>query len=79
MKKRIIVYVLSGILVFLIAATVLFDFNKEDSKDKNLEKITLAEVTHSIFYAPQYVAIEKGFFKDYGIDIELILTAGGER
>lgn len=79
MKKRIIVYVLSGILVFLIAATVLFDFNKSNSKDKDLKKVTLAEVTHSIFYAPQYVAIEKGFFEDYGIDIELILTAGEDK
>lgn len=36
-------------------------------------------MTHSIFYAPQYVAIEKGYFKEVGIDIELILTSGADK
>ncbi len=79
MKKKIIIFVIGGILIFLIAALVLFDLNKGDSKDNKLTKITLAEVTHSIFYAPQYVAIEKGYFKDVGIDVELILTSGADK
>ena len=37
--------------------------------------IRVNEVTHSIFYAPFYVAIEKGYFKDEGYEIEL--TNGG--
>ena len=41
--------------------------------------MTLAEVAHTIFYAPQYVAIEKGYFKEVGIDIDLILTAGADK
>ena len=41
--------------------------------------INLAEVTRSLFYAPQYVAIEKGFFKDEGLDIQLQTTWGGDK
>jgi NitT/TauT family transport system substrate-binding protein len=50
-----------------------------DSKKSDLVKVRLAEVTHSIFYAPQYVAIEKGYFEEEGIDIELILTPGADK
>lgn len=77
MKKKIFIYVLCGILIFLLASLVLFDFNKQE-KSKNT-KVTLAEVAHTIFYAPQYVAIEKGYFEKYGIDIDLILTSGADK
>lgn len=76
--KKIIIYLVSGIIILFLAFLVLFDFNKND-KEKNLEKVTLAEVAHTIFYAPQYVAIEKGYFKEYGIDLDLILTAGADK
>lgn len=79
MKKKTIICIVAGVLIFLLAALVLFDLNKENSKDKKLTKVTLAEVTHSIFYAPQYVAIEKGYFEEVGIDIELILTSGADK
>ncbi|QUH31924.1 ABC transporter substrate-binding protein [Vallitalea guaymasensis] len=44
----------------------------------NLTTVRLNEVVHSIFYAPQYVAIEKGFFEDEGLDIELTTGWGNE-
>lgn len=44
-----------------------------------LDKVKLAEVTHSIFYAPQYVAIEEGFFKEEGIEIELLGAQGADK
>ncbi|PLR79436.1 hypothetical protein CU633_00220 [Bacillus sp. V3-13] len=43
------------------------------------EKVRIAEVTRSIFYAPQYVAIEKGFFEEEGLDVELKTTWGGDK
>ncbi len=43
------------------------------------EKVRVAEVTRSIFYAPQYVAIEKGFFEEEGLDIELTTVFGGDK
>lgn len=79
MKRKIVIFILGGILIFIIAALVLFDLNKGDSKEEKRQKITLAEVTHSIFYAPQYVAIEQGYFEEVGIDVELILTSGADK
>lgn len=46
---------------------------------KQTVKVRLNEVTHSVFYAPQYLAIEKGFFKDEGIDIELTNGGGADK
>ncbi|WP_082346836.1 ABC transporter substrate-binding protein [Rossellomorea marisflavi] len=44
-----------------------------------LEKVRVAEVTRSIFYAPEYVAIEKGFFEDEELNVELKTTWGGDK
>lgn len=42
-------------------------------------KLVLNEVAHSIFYAPMYVAIEEGYFKDAGIDLELVTGFGADK
>ena len=59
----------------LLAAAVLTGCN---TKPKT-SKIRLWEVTHSIFYAPQYVAMYKGYFEDEGIEIELMNGAGADK
>lgn len=46
---------------------------------KAADKITLCEVTHSIFYAPQYAAINLGYFKEEGIDIDLSCAEGTDK
>ena len=79
MKKNILYYCLFFILVFLMVGSLFLDFNHSKKNDYKRTKVTLAEVAHTIFYAPQYVAIEKGYFKEVGIDIELILTAGADK
>ena len=47
--------------------------------DDALTPVTLNEVAHSIFYAPQYAAIELGYFKDQGIDLSLVNGAGADK
>ena len=54
----------------------VFAAKKEEPK---LTKVTLNEVAHSIFYAPQYVAIEEGYFKDEGLDMTLITGFGADK
>ena len=49
---------------------------KEETK---LTKVTLNEVAHSIFYAPQYVAIEEGYFKEEGLDLTLVTGFGADK
>lgn len=49
------------------------------SNQTELTKVKLSEVTHSIFYAPQYVALTQGFFKEEGLEIELTNGAGADK
>lgn len=54
--------------------------NSDDKADKApVKKIKLGEVTRSVFYAPEYVALEKGFFKEEGLDVDLQTTWGGDK
>ena len=49
------------------------------SCSKNDDVLTVAEVTHSVFYAPQYVALSEGFFKEEGLKVEFITTPGADK
>ena len=72
MKK--IYYILIG-LIIITMFVLIFTFSKE-SNTKDMTTIKVAEVTHSAFYTPFYVAIKNNYFKDNNIDIDLILTSG---
>lgn len=76
MKNKIII--VSSFLLIIFVSLILL-FNIEEKKDDDLDVIRLAEVTHSIFYAPLYTAIENGYFEENGIDLELILTSGADK
>ena len=73
MKKIIIGIIIIFLILDLISLMTI------KNKDNNSKKIRVAEVAHSIFYAPQYVAIKKGYFKEEGLDIELLLTPGADK
>ena len=49
------------------------------NKEENLTPVTLNEVAHSIFYAPMYVAIEKGYFEEEGINLNLVTGFGADK
>ncbi|WP_174734924.1 ABC transporter substrate-binding protein [Mesobacillus harenae] len=46
---------------------------------QKVDTIRVAEVTRSIFYAPQYIALEKGFFEEEGLKVDLTTTWGGDK
>ncbi len=73
MKKNLFVYIL---IILLLGLTAIFIFRPKNND--NLKKIKVAEVAHSVFYTPQYVAHALGYFKDEGLDVEIILTAGAD-
>lgn len=77
--KKIIYSIICIVIIIFIALLFILDLNKGNDKKKDLEKIRIAEVAHTVFYAPQYVAISQGFFEDVGLDIELILTPGADK
>lgn len=73
MKK--IVYTLIAVFIIIILGILcLFD-----KKDNNMKKVKVAEVAHSIFYAPQYVAKQLGYFEEEGINVEFLLTPGADK
>lgn len=76
MKKRTLIYVITILVIILLAIIMQVITNKKETKEnEELTKVKVSEVTRSVFYAPQYVAINNGYFKKYGIDIDL--TTGG--
>ena len=74
MKRYLSIIV--GLCLIGMIAFVCFTGKKEEN---DLRKIRVAEVTHSPFYTPFYVAIENGYFKEEGLDIELVLTPGADK
>lgn len=75
--KKIYFIPIIGIL-FIIAIFSLNTILKNKENNNDLNKIKVAEVTHSIFYTPFYVAIENGYFEKENINIELILVSGSD-
>ena len=69
---------ITALLVIVLMLGALFTGCSKD-KAPELTKVTLSEVTHSVFYAPQYVAIAQGFFEEEGIIIELISGEGADK
>ncbi len=66
-------------LAVLLAVTALPVSVLAEEKKEELTEVTLNEVAHSIFYAPQYVAIEEGYFQEEGLDLTLVTGFGADK
>ena len=75
MKKILVIII---IVAVIIAGAVIYSMNNK-TNDNELKKISVNEVARSVFYAPQYVAINKGFFKEEGLEIELTTGQGADK
>lgn len=75
--KKLIVSLIAILVIIFITIGIFMGKGKNNSKD-DLTKITVAEVAHSIFYTPMYVADSLGYFEEEGIDADIILTSGAD-
>lgn len=70
MKKRVVaLFIVSLMIVSLVGC----------KKDTKYTEVNLTEVAHSIFYAPQYVAIELGYFEEEGLKVNLTNGLGADK
>ena len=74
--KKIIISCL--ILLILIIGIIFGIQNRKEKENNNLTHIVLTEVTHSVFYAPQYLAHSLGYFEEVGLDVEITLSSGAD-
>ncbi len=74
--KKIIFSVIA--LILIIAITILSIYQTQ-KKDSGLTKVKVAEVTHSMFYTPQYLAHKLGYFEEEGLDVEIITVPGADK
>lgn len=71
--KKFLSLLISAAMIFALCAC------SGGNTEKQLEKLTVSEVAHSVFYAPQYAAISQGFFAEEGLEIELINGQGADK
>lgn len=76
MRKRLLLTIAVIVLIIVIGIIIAIATSNPESSD--LQTINVSEVTRSVFYSPQYVAIQKGFFEKYGIKIELTTGQGAD-
>ena len=77
MKKKTIKYIFVILIILILAITITL-VNKNSGRDNNLKTLNVCEVTRSVFYAPQYVAINNGFFEENGLKLELSTGQGAD-
>ena len=74
-RKRLAAAVLAVLLAVLAVPCAVM----AEKKEEKLIKVTLNEDAHSIFYAPQYVALEKGYFREEGLNVNLVTGFGADK
>lgn len=84
-NRKITALLLSAVMLFSTCALLTGcgsdtgTSSNTKGESKNDTHVVLNEVAHSIFYAPMYVAIEEGYFKEEGLDVELVTGYGADK
>lgn len=81
LKKSIIIGIIVALLIAIIVILgIKMNLKTKDNKNtaSQTTEVRVTEVTRSVFYAPQYAAIELGYFEEEGIDIELTTGSGAD-
>ncbi len=79
MKNKKWISLAAAVVLAVTALPMTVSAAKKDGAEEDLTKVTLNEVAHSIFYAPQYVAIEEGYFTEEGLDLTLVTGFGADK
>lgn len=79
MKNKKWIALAAAVVLAVTALPMAVFAAKKDKEEEKLSKVTLNEVAHSIFYAPQYVAIEEGYFAEEGLDLTLVTGFGADK
>lgn len=75
--RKYVIYILIAILI--IVGITTYVLTRSNQTAVGMQKIKLNEVTRSVFYAPQYVAIEKGFMQEEGLEVEITTGQGADK
>ena len=79
MKNKKWIALAAAVVLAVTALPMTVFAAKKDKEEEKLSKVTLNEVAHSVFYAPQYVAIEEGYFAEKGLDLTLVTGFGADK
>lgn len=77
MKKKTLISIIVTAIIVVIILTIAIVKN-QSNKATDIKTIKVNEVTRSVFYAPQYVAINNGYFKEQGLNVELTTGQGAD-
>lgn len=77
--KNIVIAIIAGIIILAGIIIAVYSMNNTgEENNSGLQTLKVSEVTRSVFYAPQYVAIANGYFEEEGIEIDLTTGQGAD-
>ena len=81
-RRKVLKKYIIGVLIILLVVGGILAYSMLKNKNQGSTEMTtirLTEVTRSVFYAPQYVAISNGYFKEENLDIEITTGQGADK
>ena len=76
--KKVFIFSILIMIVLILTVFIVNRQNNTEDKSIGLKEISVSEVTRSVFYAPQYVAIAGGYFEEEGLKINLTTGQGSD-